>query len=368
MSPGVYTAQANGTWTAPRRPTIPAGDRSALVWGTYVPTPTNAGLLPSVQLTPYNDDVVVTTDRAIVENLDIKGRVIVKARDVRVRNCRVRGKGPMTNGVGLIDTASYNSVVGGRTIVEDCLLIPDYPSVYWNAFIGTNITVRRCHWQWVVDGGGGFSTQDPSAPLNWLIEQNYGGPLSFFSPDPNHANTDDRVHADHFQIQSGQGTDANPSVIIRGNALHGWYAGGVVFPERWPGFDPSVSDPMSDPPNAKLNADLRDACTSLLQVTPNLGVPVTGIRFERNYCFGGGVGVSLAGGAGSGKRNPGVFIDNVFDGQQRQGFNQGSSNAWCFSIKSPEYGDRNTPELLGTYSGNINTATGGPARLGRVTA
>jgi hypothetical protein len=384
VSLDIYIAQPNGTLTSPGRPTLQGGDRSGLVLGTYIVTEDEVGVLPGSTLAIQSGDLIVTTPGAIISNLDIYGQLIIRAAGVRAYNCRIRGTAGNANR-GLIDCTSASAI---GFVAEDCSLIPDYPSYGWNAAMGDSYTLRRCYWKWVVDGYRGYNIANPGKPLDIVIEGCLGGPLSFFSPDPNHGpplhpTGDDRVHSDHGQIESGMAKNhvssssstwlapltliSDASVVVRFNSFWGWYAGGDLFPERWPGFNASTSNPLTNPPNTVLDI-LRDANTSILQVTPNLGVPVTGIWYEGNHVYGGAVGVSLAGGAGSGKRNPGRFIDNIFDGYQRQSNLGGTASAWAFSIKSPEYGDRDTSELLGTYTGNINNATGGAARLGRVTA
>jgi hypothetical protein len=381
-----YFLSTDLLWEAKGRPSIPASERSSLVGGTYIPAPDTTGVIPGIALTTVTGDQIITTAGAVIENLNVVGgRIIARAANITIRNCWVRG-GVATGNSGLIDASHANCV---NLVVEDCTLIPDNPAYWWNAIMGRNYTIRRCHWQWTVDGCrdavsvGHPGATSPGLPLNIVVEQNFGGPLSFFSPDPNHANTDNRVHSDHIQIESGMAKNHDPansatwttaltniadaSIVIRHNSFWGWYAGGDLFPDVWDGFNASTSDPLTNPPNSQLT-NLRDANTSLLQVTPNRGVPVTGIWYEGNYCQGGSVGVSLAGGAGTSQRNPGRFVDNVFDGWQKMSGLGGTSNAWTFSIKSPEYGNRDTPELLGTFTGNTNTASGGAARLGRVTA
>lgn len=367
-----------GVWTRDGYPPLISG-REGLVTTEYVPSVTTTGVLPGVTRTNFFGDYVIAVAGTVIQNLNIYGRVVIRAANVIVRNCYVRGASGMTGNSGLIDCTHANA---SNAQIIDCTLIPDTPSYWWNAAIGRSYTLLRCHWQWTVDGFRGYDIAQPTRALDIRIEACYGGPQSFFSPDPNHTN-DNRVHADQGQIESGMAKNHDPSdidtwsnaltsqddasLIVIGNNFNGWYAGGVLFPERYPGFNATTSNPLTNPPNTQLTA-LRDASTSNLQVTPNLGWPVTGIWFEHNWCSGSGVGVSLAGGGGSSPRNPGVFIDNIFDGQQRQSNLQGSANAWTFSIKSPEYGNRDTPQLLGTFSNNTNTATGGAARLGRVTA
>jgi hypothetical protein len=400
VSPGIvgvrYQATPGLLWVAKGRPSISGSDRAALVGGTYIPSPgptmrgdtadgATTGVIAGTDLTTVTGDQIITTAGQVVENLDVvNGRIIVRAANVTIRNCWVGGH-VATGNSGLIDATHANCV---GLVVEDCTLIPDNPSYWWNAIMGRRYTIRRCHWQWTVDGcrdsvaPGHPAVANPGLPLDIIVEQNYGGPLSFFSPDPNHTG-DNRVHSDHIQIESGMAYNHDPansatwttaltdiedaSIVVRYNSFWGWYAGGDLFPDRWPTFNATTSNPLTTPPNSVLST-LRDANTSIFQVTPNRGVPVTGVWYEHNWCQGGSVGVSLAGGAGSSQRNIGRFVDNIFDGMQKLSGLGGTSNAWCFSIKSPEYGNRDTPELLGVFTGNTNTASGGAARLGRVTA
>lgn len=372
-----YTLNPSETyWEARGRDKIPNGPIPTPwppVPGTYIPSPTTTGSrVPKAELPVHQGNLIITAPNTVVENLRVTGRIFIRAANVTIHESVWVEGGIATGNGGLIDCTHIACV---NALIEDVTLIPSNPSYYWTGIVGHDFTARRVHTQWTVDSYGLFNSSAPLAPLNVLIEACYGGPLSFFSPDPNHANTDDRVHADHVQIQGGVGTPTTPSVIIRHNAFWGYYAGGIVFPERWPGMNLATSNPLSNPPNIKWGADLRDAATSIIQVTSNIklnsgdanAVPVEYIRVEHNWMFGAGVAVSLAGGGGATvKRNPGWFIDNIIDGQQRQSNLQGTANAWAFSIESPEYGDRSTGELLGVFTGNINTATGGPARLGRV--
>lgn len=376
MSVVVRSLASSGMWVAPGRPDVPAGDRSSLVPGTYLPTESLTGTLFGIGLTQVTGDLVVTTPGAVLRSLRITGRLVIRAAGVRAYGCEVLG-GAATGNAGLIDCTSQSCL---DFVAEDCTLVPSVPSYWWNPVIGHDYTLRRCQWKWTVDGPRGYDTVRPGRPLHCRVEACWGGPLTLFQPDPNHANTDNRTHNDGFQIESGMAANhssstpstwltpltdiADASYVALGNAIYGSFAGGVDFPETWPGFDPSTSDPLSEASNSEYLA-LRDATTSLFQVTPNLGVPVTGLWLERNWFFGSAIGVSLAGGGGSTQRWPGTFVDNIFDGQQRIADKQGTDLAWCFSVHHPTYGDKTIPQVHGTYTGNTNVASGGAARIAR---
>jgi hypothetical protein len=50
------------------------------------PTAENTG--PSGTLTPYSGNFTADTDGQIVENLDIDGKIFIKANNVTIRNCQ----------------------------------------------------------------------------------------------------------------------------------------------------------------------------------------------------------------------------------------------------------------------------------------
>lgn len=372
----VYTLNPSATfWVARGRDDVPHGDIPT-PWpptpGTYIPSPTTTGIrVPKSQLTVHQGDLVVTQNNRVIENLWIKGILHIRAANVTVRNCFIDGGGPapsQTAQVVCLDARCINFVI------EDSTLIPAVPHYNWTGMIGHDYTARRLHTQWNVDSFGIFNTDKPDGSPRVIIEDCYMGPLALFSPDPNHINTDNRTHNDHIQIQSGVGSASDPVAIIRRNAFWGYLAGGWKFPEKWPNFPMSTSSPLTDPPNIKANDPIKDHITAQVQITSNVRRPgesvAVGVEYvviTGNWFYGSAVGVSFAGGGPSTPpRNPGVITDNWFDGMQAQSGLGGTANAWTFSVKSPDWGDRNssTP-LLGVWTGNINAATNTPARIGR---
>lgn len=173
-------------------------DSNPFVLGVTKPSAVNTG--PVGTLAPYSGDFTVTAAGTVIQNLDIAGFVKVRAANVTVRNCVVRGSGPGTTNTGLIDC---NHVAASNVLVENCLLVPDQPSYWLNAIIGHDYTIRRCQAYNVVDFCGAYNSATPTARADVVIEGNYFHDLAYFSPDPNH--TDNRTHNDGVQIQGNFG-------------------------------------------------------------------------------------------------------------------------------------------------------------------
>lgn len=169
--------------------------------GPTRPGPTNTGATGT--LTVRSGDQTITTADTLLEDLDIYGRVFVRAANVTIRNCRIRG-GP--TGSCLIDATSTSCT--GLT-VEDCTLRPDVPTYDCNGVNGAGFTATGCDISAVVDGFGVWLTQDPDA-ANVSITGNYVHDVHCQS-SPYHS--DGVTHNDGVQIHGGG------PVVIRGNTF-----------------------------------------------------------------------------------------------------------------------------------------------------
>ena len=97
------------------------------------PSSATTGVPAGTRLTRHNGDIVVTTPGTILDALDIYGFVKIRAANVTVKRCRVRGSGPGTNNTGLVDCNNANV---RNALIQDCLLVPDHPSVWLDGVIG----------------------------------------------------------------------------------------------------------------------------------------------------------------------------------------------------------------------------------------
>ena len=185
--------------------------------GGYIkPNKDNTGVKAGSKLTVHKGDIIVTKAGTVIENMDIFGFIKIRAANVVIRNCQVRGSGPASSNTGLID-CNHSAV--RNALIEDCLLVPDFPSVWLDGVIGKEYTARRCNVYRTVDGFGVYNVSDKKAPTNVTIESCFIHDLAYFAKDPNHSNGP--THNDAIQIQGGA------NINIRGNNIMGFLSTNV---------------------------------------------------------------------------------------------------------------------------------------------
>ena len=148
-----------------------------------------------------------------------------------------------------------------NALIEDCYLVPDYPSVWLDGVIGKEYTARRNNVFWTVDGFGAYNITDPSAPTNVRIEQNFIHDLAYFSRDPNHDNGP--THNDGIQVQGGD------NVSIEGNTI-------LMLMSRKKGT---------------LDYPARNVGQGIL-IQPNVA-PIRNSRIANNWIYGGKAGIYI---------------------------------------------------------------------------
>ena len=141
------------------------------------PNESNTGLTDPSALKFHNGDLNVTQDGAVIENLEIHGRVEIKAKNVVMRNVWVY-------------TSDFWTIFvrpGASLLIEDSEIgHPAY--VGWRGLGGENVTARRIDVHHVEDGF--------KAGINSLYERVYCHDLASPSASP---------HFDCFQDDGGNG-------------------------------------------------------------------------------------------------------------------------------------------------------------------
>ncbi|WP_258724067.1 hypothetical protein [Cellulomonas sp. NS3] len=195
------TATATPTPTATPKPTAtptpaPAQPQFATAASTGVPAGT--------ALKVVTGDLVVTTPGAVVDAVDVRGFIKVKAPNVTIKRSIVRGR-PLTGSFALItnDTGAYPFTV------EDSELIATEASPWINGIIGHNFTVRRTEIANVID-----SVHITGS--NVVLENSWLHGNLFYAQDPNQKGGPS--HADSIQIQGGS------NMTFRGNTIDGAYS------------------------------------------------------------------------------------------------------------------------------------------------
>ena len=197
-SPGPHTVCATALNAGPGRDlvlgcydvTVPAGSLGPgqLVGG--FPDAASTGVPAGLELVTYVGDIVVTEDGTSLEGLDIHGVVVVRADDVVIRNCRIRGR-PADRVMGLVS----NEAGGRNLLIQDTEIAPDEASANLYGVRGWGFTLERVNIHNVVDSAHIYG---PNVTItdSWLHDNVH------FENDPNFGGTP--THDDGIQIQEGR--------------------------------------------------------------------------------------------------------------------------------------------------------------------
>ena len=301
------------------------GTSGAPAFGTYMPDSTTTGYngyyaaTPFSTLTPYSGDITITTAGTTITGLDISGQILVRAANVTISSCRVRGNSTLSSNSACIDC---NSGSASNVLIQDCLLVPDYPSVWWDGVIGHDYTAQRCEVYSTVDGFGVYNSTNSNGPANVNISGNYVHDLSYFYPDINHYQNgtgDDHTHNDCVQIQG------NSNITITGNNFQAFASATAGNGSTQDAYYPCVTGQViTYSPSAQIG-------------------PITNVLVQQNWLHGGSRGI-VAIQAGWPASDIGSIINNQFGGDQH---------------------DTNVLQLDNTLtydniSGNVNLLTGLP--------
>ncbi|WP_150307651.1 right-handed parallel beta-helix repeat-containing protein [Planctomonas psychrotolerans] len=159
------------------------------------------GVPEGTRLRVHYGDIVVTRAGTVIDSLDVRGLITIKAPDVVIKNSIVRGR--VVDGNSAL-ISNYRS--GAKFTVINSELIADHRSPYINGIIGSNFTVRNSEISRVVDAVHITGS-------NVTIEKSWFHYHLHFLRDPNHRGTPS--HDDSIQVQSGN------NIRIAGNILTG---------------------------------------------------------------------------------------------------------------------------------------------------
>lgn len=111
---------------------------------TGYPDATNTGVPVGTTLTIHNGDFTTSSTSQVVEELDIRGRLIILHNNVTVRKCRLWGDGGLTgNGIFAVFRDWTANATG--LLIEDCDIGKSGPNTHdVGVVLGPN-TIRRCH-------------------------------------------------------------------------------------------------------------------------------------------------------------------------------------------------------------------------------
>ena len=166
------------------------------------PGAANTGVPSGTKLTVHQGNLVITQAGTVVDGLDVRGFVDVRAKNVTIRNSVVRGGTPGNGSRGLVTvpSASYSLVI------EDSTLSPSISSPFNDGLRGMNITARRIEVRGVVDSAHLYG-DDVTIEDSWLHSN------AHFASDPNQGGR--ASHDDGVQIQRGS------RITLRNNTITG---------------------------------------------------------------------------------------------------------------------------------------------------
>ncbi len=263
--------------------------QAAATPGSYKPTASNTGVPAGKTLKPYNTsgaDLVITKDGTVLDGLDIYGDIKVRAKNVTIKNSRLRGgKGIPKHNTGIVDSTNSNV---SNLVIQDNTIIPDRASYYRDGIVGHDYKALRNHIQGTNDGLGIFNRPGGPVTANVTAEGNYIHDLTFWSNDPAHR---DGTHNDGIQVQGGQ------NIRIVGNNI-------VATSKPGPGSVPNprgnkagagilLQQNVAKLANVTVNKNWVDGGLSSINIDhgkySNITVTVSENRLGRNqYDFGNG--------------------------------------------------------------------------------
>lgn len=177
------------------------------------PSASNTGLPAGTKLTVYNGDLTITKAGTVIDGMDIRGFVRVKAPNVTIRRSIVRGAST-TAGVGLL---MLTGSTASNYLIEDVTLVPSTPSVLIDGIkVNQPGTIRRVDISKTVDGISVYGNAAITIDSSYIHDLTH-----YTSGDPNQGGG--ASHDDAIQIMSGNG------IRITNNTLMGGYNSAVMI-------------------------------------------------------------------------------------------------------------------------------------------
>jgi len=195
--------------SSPAPPSSPRPSKPVSEWdaATGVPSGTT--------LTKIDGDIRVTNPGAVLDSLDVHGRIIVRAPNVTIKRSIIRGGTVPVEG-GLIDA---NQGEPGLKVVDSEIFATN-PSPQVNGIVGFNFTLTRVEIRDVIDQVH-IIGDNVTVKNSWLHDNVH------YEEDPEQDGGPS--HDDNVQVQSGRG------ITITGNNLSGAHAAVVqITQDRGP--------------------------------------------------------------------------------------------------------------------------------------
>jgi len=216
------------------------------------PGATNTGVPAGTALKVHKGDLNITKAGTVIDGLDVKGSVYIRANNVTIKKSLIRGGKPSKTQQAIVVSWWGNTNIK----IEDSTIRADHPSYWQDGISGGNITATRLNISKVVDSvkviGGNVSLTN-----SWLHDN------AHFSPDPNQS--DNQTHDDGIQVTGGR------NITITGNSIDGAHNAALMI-----GQGNTVG-------NVKISNNWLGGGGCTINVTQNgLGTPIHGMAISNN--------------------------------------------------------------------------------------
>ena len=165
------------------------------------PGPGNTGVPAGTRLKVHEGDLKITQPNTVIDSLEVRGIVWVRAPGVVIRNSLITGR-KLDSSLSLV----YAGDPGVSVTIEDSELYAKDPTPHVRGIIGSNFTLKRVNMHHVIDHMA--ITGD-----NVLVESSWLHDTLYYDNDPYYDGTP--THDDNAQIAIGN------NITFRKNTLSG---------------------------------------------------------------------------------------------------------------------------------------------------
>ena len=194
-TPSPSPSRAAATPAASPSPTAAAPSSSSR------PGPGNTGVPSGTRLTVHEGDLKITQPNTVIDSMEVRGIVWVRAPGVVIRNSLITGR-KLESSLSVV----YAGDPGVSVTIEDSEIYAKDPSPHVRGIIGSNFTLRRVNMHHVIDHMA--ITGD-----NVLVESSWLHDTLYYEQDPYYNGTP--THDDNAQIAVGN------NITFRKNTLSG---------------------------------------------------------------------------------------------------------------------------------------------------
>jgi hypothetical protein len=168
---------------------------------THKPKASTTGVPSGTHLKVHNGNIVVTKAKTVLDRLDVRGTIVIKAANVRITRSIVRGTSHPAKGSALITNYGYKGLV-----IKDVDLRSAKESVFVDGIKGWNFTALRVH---VVGNVDSIKVHGNNVSIrNSLLENTV-----YYAHDQYQGGGP--THNDNIQVMKGK------NISITGNTIRG---------------------------------------------------------------------------------------------------------------------------------------------------